>query len=235
MVQCRFSRLPVPVYCTRNAGSAPGSSASAVRLPGAARRLPGVQVPLTVVQPCGSMYRRTYCSLAKAEETRLELGRGLHRYRHLLCGALAVVLAVGGQWAVGQSRLLEAGLLYALAVFLFVVAVRAQSGPVVSVSAGREGEPRRIFLFVGLPVVGMAALAGGAGVLAFASSDRSSLGWVLYGGSLGLLLLGIWLECGWGGAGVVPRRAGTIAVDRGPGSCGSLLGTGQSSLRHLVR
>jgi len=163
------------------------------------------------------MYHRMYCSLAKAEETRLELGRGLHEYRHLLCGALAVVLAVGGQWALGQSRLLEAGLLYAFAVVLFVAAVRAQSGPVAAISPRRAAQPRRILRFAGLTAVGMAAPAGGAGVLAFSSSDRSSLGWVLYGGSLLLLLLGLRLAD-------VGRRVGGGGRGWSRGELGLLLG-----------
>jgi 4-amino-4-deoxy-L-arabinose transferase-like glycosyltransferase len=122
------------------------------------------------------------------------LGASLYSCRRLLCGALAVVLAVGGQWVLGQGKLLQAGLLYALAMFLFVAAVRAQPGPVAPVSPRREGEPRRIFVYLGWSVIGLAALVGGAAVLVFASSEDSSLGWVVYAGSLLLLLLGVCLS-----------------------------------------
>jgi 4-amino-4-deoxy-L-arabinose transferase-like glycosyltransferase len=146
----------------------------------------------------------------------LDSGRGWGSYRRTLSGTLAVVLAVVGQWALGQSRLLEAGLLYALAVVPFVAAVRAQPGPVAPDSPEREGQPRRLLLFVGLFVVATAALAGIAGVLAFASPDRLSLGWILYGASLLLLLLGV-------GLADLGRRVGGRVTGWSRGELGLLL------------
>jgi 4-amino-4-deoxy-L-arabinose transferase-like glycosyltransferase len=146
----------------------------------------------------------------------LELARGLYRYRNLLCGALGVVLALSGQWALGQDRFLEAGLLYVLAVFLFVYAVRGQTGPVASIPARLEARPRRSLLFLGLAMVGVAALGGVAAVLAFASPERSSTGWALYWGSLLLFLVGAWIADDG-------RRIGNVRRGWSSGEVGLLL------------
>jgi 4-amino-4-deoxy-L-arabinose transferase-like glycosyltransferase len=124
----------------------------------------------------------------------LRLGRVLSKYHRLICGVLGMVLAFSGQWALGQDRLLEAGLLYVVAVGLFVYAVRGQRNPVAPMPARLKVPPRRSLLFLGLAAVGLATLGGVAALLQFASVERSSSSsWALYLGSLVVLLVGAWI------------------------------------------
>jgi 4-amino-4-deoxy-L-arabinose transferase-like glycosyltransferase len=147
----------------------------------------------------------------------LHLGRVLRKYRRLICGVLGVVLALSGQWALGRDRLLEACLLFIVAVLLFVYAVRVQEGPVAPHPRRLKGPPRRILLFLGLALVGLAALGGVAALLQFASAERSSSSaWALYLGSFLLLLVGAWIA----DAG---RRVGRLARGWSWGHAGLLL------------
>ena len=114
----------------------------------------------------------------------------VRRFSHLVCGFLAVALAVVAQWRLGRGSPLEAGLLYAVAVSLAIYGLRRQLGPVAPPDFVEHIRRRRIVLFVGLASVSLAVLLGVMSLQRFASSAGSSPAWWLHLGSVAALLVG---------------------------------------------
>ncbi len=114
----------------------------------------------------------------------------LRRYCYLLCGFLAVALAVIAQWCLRRGSPLEAGLLFAVAVSLAIYGLRRQPGPVAPPSFVEHLRRRRIVIYVGLVSVSLAVVLGLISLQSFASTDGSAVAWWLHLGSVLALLVG---------------------------------------------
>jgi 4-amino-4-deoxy-L-arabinose transferase-like glycosyltransferase len=133
-------------------------------------------------------------------EARLQGGAIVRRFSHLLCGFLAVALAVAAQWCLGHSQTVAAGLLYLGAACLAIYGLRRQAGPLTPPDSAEAALSRRRLRYVGLALMGLAGLVGVFSLQRLVSSTGSSTGWLLYVGSIVALLAGTrLLDAGRGG------------------------------------
>ncbi|HUS69490.1 MAG TPA: PA14 domain-containing protein [Anaerolineae bacterium] len=135
-------------------------------------------------------------------EARLRGGVIIRRFSYLLCGFLAVALAVAAQWCLGHSQTVAAGLLYLGAACLAIYGLRRRAGLPTPSDWGERAVRRRRVRYLGVALVGLAGLLGVFSLHRFASPTGSSTGWLLYGGSIVVLLAGARLLDG--GRGRVP-------------------------------
>jgi 4-amino-4-deoxy-L-arabinose transferase-like glycosyltransferase len=139
---------------------------------------------------CGGRYAarmRRGSQVGEATSLRSALG---HRFSHLLCGLLAVALAVIGQWCLGHSQAVLAGLLYLGAVCLAIYGLSRQPGHLAPLDVGERPARRRWVRCLGLAVAGLAVLVGAFSLQRFLSAGGALAGWSLYAASLVLLLVG---------------------------------------------
>jgi len=138
----------------------------------------------------GRVERGTARSFTMILEARLLGGVFVRRGSYLLCGFLAVALGVAAQWCLGHSQTMLAGLLYCGAACLAIYSLRRQAGPLTPPDSAEVALSRRRVRYLGVALVGLAGLLGVFSLHGFASSTGSWTGWLLYGGSIVVLLAG---------------------------------------------